>query len=482
MTTNRTGSTETMSAQTSKNSSASSTNGMAEKNLLDVCEILVRRAQQRGAAQVEVYGEGMTALSSSLEQGELKGAQSATHEAFGIRVFVGAAKNQQVGFASVNRRDPKALDEAIDDAIAIARANAGDAGNDLSDPLPIRPIGGLDDAATRACGVEDAVDLAKRMLAVAKEVDSRVSVDSGSASIQFGETAIANSRGLAVSDADSAVSYGLFGMAVDGDEVSGFDHAYDATRSHAYVDVEKIGKLFASRVLKLLKPRRGQAYKGPVLFSSEAFEEIFLSAVLGAVDGDTVLKGKSRFAEKRGALIASPNFTLVDDGTIPGAVGSAPFDREGRPHRRTVLVGGGMLHGFLYDTRAARRAGTLPTGHAQGSARGLPSIGTNNLVVTPGTLSEKDLLGQMGDGLYVHRFSGSVDDVSGDFSGVAKGSFLVRKGKVVAPVKETLIAGNAFALMKRIVAMGDVAHRSMTTWCPHVLVDGVQVTTGSDDG
>ena len=76
--------------------------GLAAMNLLDVCEVLVRRAEKRGASQVEVYGERVTALSSSLEQGLLKGAQAAEHEAFGVRVFVG----DRVGYACVNRRDP----------------------------------------------------------------------------------------------------------------------------------------------------------------------------------------------------------------------------------------------------------------------------------------------------------------------------------------------------------------------------------------
>lgn len=448
--------------------------GLAAMNLLDVCEVLVRRAEKRGATQVEVYGERVTALSSSLEQGLLKGAQAAEHEAFGLRVFVG----DKVGYACVNRRDPKALDEAIDDALAIARAAEGDVGNDLFDPLPARPIHGLDDPAIRDATVDDAVALALRMLEAAKAEDARASVDSGSVGLSFGETAIASSRGLRVVDQDSAVSVGLFGMAIDGDEVSSFDHAADAVRFLRDVDVEHIGREFARRVTALLKPRAGKAYTGPVLFSPEAFEEIFLATLLSATDGDTVLKGRSRLQDKLGTRIATSGLTLVDDGTRAGAIGSAAFDREGRPHRRTVIVGDGVLHRFLYDGRAARRAKTQPTGHAQGSARSMPSIGTTNLAMAPGHLSDKALFAALGDGLYVTRFSGNVDEVSGDFSGVAKGSFLVKRGRIVAPVKETLIAGNVYGLLQRIVGIGSAVKRTMATEAPAVLIDGVVVTTG----
>jgi PmbA protein len=450
---------------------------LSDLDLLDVCDALVKRAQQRGASQAEVYGERVSSVSASLEQGLLKGAQAAEHEAFGVRVFVG----DRLGFASVNRRDPKALDEAIDDAIAIAKAAAGDAGNDLADPLPVRPIGGLNDARIASATVDDAVDLAVKMLAAAKKADRRASVDSGSASLSSGQTAIANSRGLRVSDVDSAVQWGLFGMAIDGKEVSSFDHAYDAVRSLDDVDVAATGRLFAERVTALLRPKTTKAYVGPALFSAEAFEEIFLATLLGAVDGDTVLKGRSRLSALRGQRVASSGLTIVDDGTLSGAIGSATFDREGRAHKRTVIVGDGVLHRFLYDVRAAKRAGVAPTGHAQGSARSLPSIGTTNIVVGGGAFSEDDLLSQLGTGLLVNRFSGNVDEVSGDFSGVAKGSFMVKGGKRRGPVKETLIAGNVFDLLNKVTALGSTQHRLIATLCPTVLIDGVTVTAGADD-
>jgi len=108
----------------------------------------------------------------------------------------------------------------------------------------------------------------------------------------------------------------------------------------------------------------------------------------------------------------------------------------------------------------------------------MPSIGTTNLRMSPGDLDDKALFAALGDGLYVTRFSGNVDEVSGDFSGVAKGSFLVKRGRIVAPVKETLIAGNVYDLLQRIVGIGSAVKRTMATEAPAVLVDSVVVTTG----
>ncbi len=450
-----------------------------EQDTLDVCESVMRRALGKGASQAEVWGEHAVSTNASLEQNELKGAATAEHAAFGVRVIVGTGHDARVGFCYVNRKDPASLDEAIDDALAIARASGPDVGNDLVDPRPVRPVGGLFDSRVVALSADDAVGLAARMLAAARDVDARVSIDSGYVAIAHGTVAVATSRGIRLADTDSSVMWGLFGMAVDGDDVGSFENVSEAVRDFGAIDVEKSGREFARRAVSLLRPRAGTTAVGPAIFAPEAFDEIFLSALSASIDGDAVRKGKSRLKDKLGARIAARGFTLIDDGTLPGGNGSAPFDREGLPHRRTVLVGDGVLHHFVYDGRTAKRAGRPPTGHASGSARTLPGIGLTNVRLAPGTLSDDALLRTLGSGLLVGRFSGNVDEVSGDFSGVAKASFAVRNGRKAYPVQETLIAGNVFDMLPRVLERGATLQRLVAIDCPHVLVDGVKVTASS---
>lgn len=455
------------------------TTGDVERRLLDLCDDIVNRARFAGADASEVYAERATLTSASVEQNELKGASFAEHEAIGIRVFVKANDGVRSGFSYVNHLGDDSIDDAIADAVAIAKASPGDPANGLVAPLPGKVVKGLWDDAVAALQPDDVVDDTVRLLELARKVDTRVSVDNASFSATTGVNAIVSSGGVRAASSEAAATWGLFGMAVDGDEVGSFDHVYDAARTLAEVDVKKAAHEYAHRVLSLLDPVDGRTYKGRVLFSSEAFEEIFLEALFESIDGDTVHKGKSRLKDKLGKRIAVNGFSLVDDGTITGALGSASFDREGLPHRRTVIMGDGVLHTFLYDGKAARRAGKKPTGHAQGSARSLPGIGTTNVRIGPGTADDEDLLRELGDGLYVGRFSGNVDAVSGDFSGVAKGSFLVERGRKTSPVKETLIAGNVFTGLEKIVAWGRHLHKNMATLCPHVLVDGIDVTAGA---
>ena len=442
--------------------------------LLDLCSDVIERAARAGAQAAECWGERLRQTAVHIEQNEVKGASISEHEGIGLRVFV----DHRTGYAYANRLTDDAIDEAITDAIAIARASPGDPANVLAEKSLIRPIGGLFDAALAEMPADECVRLAAELVTEARKADKRVSIDNGSVGVGDGESALASSTGIRAWERDAAASWGLFGMAIDGDEVGSFDHIYQASRRRADIDVNKLGADFGQRVTALLGARDGTSYRGKVLFSPEAFEEVFLDPLFEAIDGDAALRGRSRLAQKLGTRIAAPGFTLVDDGTVPGALSSSSFDREGTPHRRTVLVGDGVLHTFLYDVKTAHRAQRRPTGHASGSARQMPHIQRTNVALQPGDASEEALLQDLGSGLFVSRFSGDVDAVSGDFSGVAKGSFLVRRGKKVAPVKETLIAGNIFDALGRIVGIGDTPHVNMSTSCPWILVDGIDVTAG----
>ncbi|MEM7516908.1 MAG: metallopeptidase TldD-related protein, partial [Planctomycetota bacterium] len=120
------------------------------------------------------------------------------------------------------------------------------------------------------------------------------------------------------------------------------------------------------------------------------------------------------------------------------------------------------------------------TGHAAGGARSLPGISCHALCVAPGEGgSREELLATLGRGLYVERFSGSVDAASGDFSGVAKSARWVENGEIVRPVTETLLAGNSFDLLRGSLVLGSEAERrGGSARIPAALVDGIDVTAG----
>ena len=187
-----------------------------------------------------------------------------------------------------------------------------------------------------------------------------------------------------------------------------------------------------------------------------------LGILAGTLDGESVLKGRSLFAERIGEEVSVPGLTLVDDPTDPDAYSAGRFDAEGLATRRNVLIDGGVLKCFLYNTYSARRAGTASTGSAvRAGYRSAPGTGARAISLVPGGSSPEEILRQVGDGLLVQSVSGihsGVNPVSGDFSVGAEG-LLIRGGALAGPVREFTIASTLQRMLSGIVAVGDDLER-----------------------
>jgi PmbA protein len=185
-----------------------------------------------------------------------------------------------------------------------------------------------------------------------------------------------------------------------------------------------------------------------------------LGLVAGMLDAESVLKQRSLFAGKLGQIIASPLLTLVDDGRLteaPGrpALGSEPWDAEGLPTRRNVLIEGGMLKTYLHTLKTAAEMGQEPTASAGRGFGSQPGATTFNLFPLAGNTSPEALYRQAANGVLITEIMGlhTVDPVSGDMSVGASG-IRIRDGLLAEPVDKLTFAGNLRDFLTRIVAVG----------------------------
>jgi PmbA protein len=157
-----------------------------------------------------------------------------------------------------------------------------------------------------------------------------------------------------------------------------------------------------------------------------------------------------------GEKIASEAVTLIDDGTLSGKPGSTPFDGEGVPTTRTVLLSGGKVQSFLNDLKYAKKDGVTPTGNAVRSPGSIPEAGLSNLYLEGGSGSARSFLETPQKRLFITDLMGvhTIDPVSGDYSLGAKGA-LYKSGELVQPVSGVTVAGNLLELLMKIVAVGD---------------------------
>ncbi len=445
-------------------------------NLLDRCKEGLREAQKAGADEAEVYGSSIRKTEIALEKNDLQVARSHREEEIGIRVF----KDKGLGFVSVNEFEN--LKGACRDAVSLAEASPSDEYNVLPEPEEIDYVAGIYDPQGPQFQVEDALGHGLEMLSRAKDYDPRIMVAGGTFVAEVATRAVVNSKGVEGEERESLFAYYLFGMAAEDDRVSAFDIQVDGTRLVGEIDVAKVARRFAENVIGSLGAEKGESFKGAMLLSPDAAVELLVGPILFSVNANNVQKGMSRFAGKLGKSVAATGLTIEDDGTVSSGLGSSSFDREGLPHQPLTIIKDGQLVDYLHNTYTAAKEGQPSTGHAAGGARFVPSIGPTNLMIAAGPTSKEELIGEISNGIIVTRFSGNTDPVSGDFSGVVKGGFLVKDGRVVKPIIETLVAGNVFELLPRISGISKERKKVLAGahFCllPHIRMEEVSVTAG----
>lgn len=215
---------------------------------------------------------------------------------------------------------------------------------------------------------------------------------------------------------------------------------------------------FARKLVEKLKLARNlsQMRSGnmPVLFSPSGSLALGLPIVEG-LNGKNVYKGSSPMRNKIGEKLFDEKLTMIDDGTLHGRPGSAPFDDEGVPHNRNILVNQGVLKGFFYDLKTAAQFGVTSTGNATRGLFNQPEPAASNFMIQPGITPLKDMIASINEGILVEGLLGlgQGNIISGAFSNPLALAFKIEKGEIIGRVKDMSIAGNIYDLLKNVEAV-----------------------------
>jgi PmbA protein len=269
-----------------------------------------------------------------------------------------------------------------------------------------------------------------------------------------GAAAVATSTGIAVTGRSTFCHLSVQALAEDGGETTS-GYGVSVGREPADVAVDEAADDAAERATRLLGAV--QPASGPVTLVLEPrMAATVFGVVAGMLNGESVLKGRSPFAERVGEQIASPLLTLVDDPTDARSLGADSHDGEGLATRRIRLVDHGVLQGFLHNTATGRRAGVPSTASAVRGFRSTPGVGAQALAVAPGSGSLDDLAAGVDHGVLVQSMTGlhsGVNPVSGDFSVGIEG-VMVRGGATAEPIREATVASTIQRLLLDVSAVG----------------------------
>jgi PmbA protein len=237
---------------------------------------------------------------------------------------------------------------------------------------------------------------------------------------------------------------------------------------------EHVGRKAAERTVRRLGARKAKTAQVPVIFDPLVAASI-LEHIFEGVNGDSVYRGASFLAGKLGQKIAGENVSVIDDGTIPGGFGTSPFDGEGIPTRRKLVIENGVLKSYLLNTYTAKKLGLETTANASRGLAGTPGIGPGNYFLQPGKTTPKEIIGDVKEGLYVTEFLGhGANLVTGDYSRGASGLW-ISGGELTYPVEEITVAGNLKDIFFHISEIGDDLEFRGSVASPTIRIDGLTV-------
>lgn len=437
----------------------------------DIVTRALAEAKRAGASEAEVMLERTRVMSVQVREAAPESVKQANRRGLGLRVFV----DQKPALVYTSDFRPEALVSIANKAVALAKFGVADASNVLAAPSGAYAETAalkLFDPAIASMTPDAAQKLAIEAERAGLAADPRVTKSQGaSCSATRGETWIVNSKGIEATYESTGVTLSTTMLAPDegGKQQIGGDG--DSQRELAKLRTpEQIGREAARRAGELVGARKIPTTKMPVLMHPDVAAG-WIQNLFGAFSGDQVFKKASFLTEKRDQSIGSALVTIIDDGTMIGAVGTAPFDAEGVPTQRLALLDKGTVRNFVYNTRWAIKAGAKSTGNAARGYNSSPGIGSHNLYIENGVTPLVELMKSLDRAFYiVDTGAFGYQPNTGGWSYQAKGHW-IEKGVIVHPVSEVTLASDSLAMLKGVTHVANDLVFSGSINSPHLLID-----------
>jgi len=454
-----------------------------DKETLDLESLtadVVAMAMKAGASDAEAVVREGDEFSVNVRMGQVETLKESGSRGLGLRVFLGTRS------ASTSTSDltPDGIRLLVDGAVALARVTEEDSFTGLPESGSFGSFSGdlhlhYDDVYS--LDGQERIEWARRCEAAAMGADPRITnSDGGSFDAATGRKVMANSRGFVGGYRTSYAGVSAAPLAMDENGHMQRDGWWSSARRLANVESpEAIGKEAARRTVRKLGARKVPTQRVPIVFAPEVARSL-IGSVFEAASGDSIWRHASFLAGKMGAQIAATTLTIVDDNAMllpngTGGFGSSPFDGEGLPSLRTVVVQNGVLETYLLNTYSARKLGLKSTHNASRGLAGTPGIGCGNLYLEPGKQTPEEIIAETGTGLYVTSLMGfGTNIVTGDYSRGATGLW-IENGELTHAVEEVTIAGNLGEMLMHVTAIGnDLVFRGSVA-SPTLRIDGMTI-------
>lgn len=372
-------------------------------------------------------------------------------------------KDMKKGTAAVNQLDKEAVDNAVAECITAAETGIKDEALSIAEKEENEDFV----SGTLSPDKEKFFDSLLKFIDDVKEQFPEIMLEQVIASYSYGKHVVANTNGVLFTEEDGSYSVSIMYSAHNDTDVTSFncvvvDYLDPSQDILEAADV----RLMLERAVEELKaePFTGK-FTGTAVFSPACLSE-FVSTITDSFTGDmSLIEGTSPWKDSLGKKVAHDDFNVSVIPLSDDIVCGERITSDGYKAENFDVIKDGVLESFCLSEYAARKTGLTRAKSSSGCIR-----------VKSGKKSLDEIIKNIENGILVCRFSGGEPAGNGDFSGVAKNSFLIKDGKIAQPLSETMISGNLALMVKCVEGISEESVNYGTCIMPYAAFGGITVS------
>jgi len=400
--------------------------------------------------------EEKNTLSITVMNDEIRAISSIKHTGISIRVYM----NGSWGYASTTSKDWNEIKEAADRAYRMAKKLSGDKVSRKEFTI----IVSTEEAKPRITHhpwdvpIDDKLDVLFSLNKIERDIDSRVVNTVSRYSENIDHYELANSIGSLLVWDEIRTRLSSFVIAAEAGKMQRSYFVKDGTVGFELVrkmNLEEEAKKVVSEAVGLLNAKKPPMGEITVIADPSVAGGLAHEVMGHASEADEVIKKRSFLTGVIGQKVGTELITMVDDGTVPGAHGSVPFDSEGVPSSRTVIIQNGIYKGYMHNLETASIMDTEPTGNgrAQDFNRRI-FVRMTNTFFEPGDWKFEEMIEDTKDGLLALKSIGGMEDpVGGGFQTDVLLGYIIKDGELKDMVRSFSVSGKALEILKTVDAV-----------------------------
>ena len=432
---------------------------MSEFNGIDIVRKAVGCLRAAGADKAQSSMSRGVQSELNVDAGRMSLYRTTVNVSIGLTAHIAGRK----GSVSLNKYDDASIRAAAADAVALARSSEPDPANDIS---PARPFERFETGAVEPDSAA-MYDRLREYIDWARGAYPKTRLEQCILDFGRGESFYANSNGAEFEDRSGLYSFSAMFTSKDGTDASSFNYS-GATHRQLAKPLQEWGRvaelMHQSAEQTRVSPVKG-SFTGDVIITPECLGD-FVGYLDGVYLGDyAMITGNSPWKELMGRSVISRLVSIRSEPNGPRIEAGYPYTGDGFRAENCSIIESGTLRNFTLGLYGSNKTGK-PRCPSGGGA----------IVVESGETPLDDMVKDVKHGILLARFSGGSPSDNGDFSGVAKNSYLIENGKIMRPVGETMLAGNVAALFNSVRAVSKESADYGSAILPWVLTGGITIS------